>query len=142
MGFENEAYIVMRVIPGDQFPDKPSDGKYALLSPELQEELGFIVTYVSQEFHKLFLNRREVALEDLVFRKVNASGNPYEQYESSDDEENKSSTQGKSNKKSNNKQFQAWHEAGTELKTLKQIVDQWTPSLLNQEIIYEVKSLS
>ena len=57
-----------------------------MLNPSQQEELGFIVTFISKAFQKLLLKDVGVKLEDLVFRKLDTSNNAYEQYESSDED--------------------------------------------------------
>ena len=84
MGLENEPYIVTKAV--DEAVTLSVDHRTSTsYRHNISEELGYKLTFISQEFNLQFLLGFKVKIEDLVFRKVNLD-DIYEQYESSDEE--------------------------------------------------------
>ena len=71
MGLENDPYVVTKAV--DEMVKLPiSRRARSSYRHEHSEELGFQMTYISQEFHRQFLyGFNATNVEDLVFRKVN-----------------------------------------------------------------------
>ncbi len=54
MGQENSPYVVCRLISNHSI--RPQNGKQKQLRPEHEEEIGYVVSYISHGFEKLILN--------------------------------------------------------------------------------------
>ena len=70
MGLENEPYIVTKVID-ENVTLHAAHRTSRSYRNAISEELGYKLTFISQEFHVQFLPGFEAKIEDLVFRKVN-----------------------------------------------------------------------
>ena len=68
MGLETEPYIVTKVAQEVDKSSKGGNNSRSASRYDMKQELGFKLTYISNEFQKQFLPRNSVKVEDLVFR--------------------------------------------------------------------------